>query len=198
MNSQNLNQDLKNVDQLENYKIEIENLKKRLSYLEEQLADILEKKNKVGIVVFSGDLDRVLAALIIATGVATFGKEVSVFFTFWGLNAIKVKKKLSNKKWHQRLFAFLNPASASNLPVSKMNFFGLGSKMLKMMMKEKNVSSLEDLVKMAKELGVKFIACEMSKDVLGIEDDELIEGTESGGVAYFLSHSLNSSMTIFI
>ncbi|MCS7165514.1 MAG: DsrE/DsrF/DrsH-like family protein [Candidatus Calescibacterium sp.] len=178
--------------------IQVEDLKKQLDNLKDQLSEIIAQKNKVAIVVFSGDLDRVIASMIIATGAASFGKEVSVFFTFWGINAIRTKRKLKNKKWHQVMFSLLNPKSYSALPVSKMNFFGIGAKMLKMMMKEKNVNTLEDLIKIAKDLGVKFIACEMSKDVLGIEDEELLEGVESGGVAYFLSHSLNSAMTIFI
>ncbi|MFN4219697.1 MAG: DsrE/DsrF/DrsH-like family protein [bacterium] len=173
-------------------------LENEVSQLKQQLAEVIEGKNRVAIVVFSGDLDRVLAAMIIATGAATFGKEVSLFFTFWGINSIRKRKIFSGKKWHQKLFALLNPDSYSNLPVSKMNFFGMGSYMLKMMMKEKQVATLDDLIKMGKELGIKFIACEMSKDVLGIGDNELIEGVESGGVAYFLSHALNSSMTIFI
>lgn len=178
--------------------IQVEDLKKQLDNLKDQLSEIIAQKNKVAIVVFSGDLDRVIASMIIATGAASFGKEVSVFFTFWGINAIRTKRKLKNKKWHQVMFSLLNPKSYSELPVSKMNFFGIGARMLKMMMKEKNVNTLEDLIKIAKDLGVKFIACEMSKDVLGIEDEELLEGVESGGVAYFLSHSLNSAMTIFI
>lgn len=176
----------------------LEQLEKQIQELKQELSQILEQKDKVAIVVFSGDLDRVLASMIIATGAASFGKQVSVFFTFWGLNAIKKKKRLDNKNFKQKLFAFLNPSNYTQLPVSKMNFFGIGSAMLKSMMKDKNVNTLEDLIKIAKDMGIKFIACEMSKEVLGIEDDELLDGVESGGVAYFLSHSLNSSMTIFI
>ena len=176
----------------------IKNLEQELNDLKNQLSDIIQNKNKVAIVVFSGDIDRVLAAMIIATGAASFGKEVSLFFTFWGLNSIKVKRKLNNKNLNQKLFSILNPNNFSNLPVSKMNFFGLGAMMLKSMMKNKNVSGIEDLIKIGKELGIKYIACEMSKEVLGINDDELMEGVESGGVSYFLSHALNSAMTIFI
>lgn len=176
----------------------ISKLEDEINTLKSELNDILANKNKVSIVIFSGELDKVLAGLIIATGAASFGKEVSIFFTFWGLNVIKTKRKLQNKNILQKLLSLMLPENYSKLPVSKMNFFGLGSKMLKIMMKDKNVSTLEDLIKIAKDLGVKFIACEMSKDVLGIDDSELIENVESGGVAYMLSHSLNSSMTIFI
>ncbi|MFN3788364.1 MAG: DsrE/DsrF/DrsH-like family protein, partial [Sulfurihydrogenibium azorense] len=98
-------------------------LENEVSQLKQQLAEVIEGKNRVAIVVFSGDLDRVLAAMIIATGAATFGKEVSLFFTFWGINSIRKRKIFSGKKWHQKLFALLNPDSYSNLPVSKMNFF---------------------------------------------------------------------------
>ncbi|MCS6955955.1 MAG: DsrE/DsrF/DrsH-like family protein [Candidatus Calescibacterium sp.] len=177
---------------------QINKLQEELNNLKDQLSEIISQKNKVSIVVFSGDLDRVLASMIIATGAASFGKEVTIFFTFWGINSIKVKRNVKNKKWHQKLFSLLNPKSYSDLPVSKMNFLGIGAMMLKKMMKEKNVNTLEDLIKIAKDLGIRFVACEMSKDVLGIQDDELMEGVESGGVAYFLSHALNSAMTIFI
>ncbi|MEN3015237.1 MAG: DsrE/DsrF/DrsH-like family protein [bacterium] len=185
-------------DSIQDLKSQIDTLQQQINQLRSELSSIIEQKDKVAIVVFSGDLDRVLASMIIATGAAAFGKQVSVFFTFWGINAIKAKRKLNNKKWHQVMFSLLNPSSSSQLPVSKMNFFGIGATMLRNMMREKNVSTLEELMKMAKEIGVKFIACEMSKDVLGIQDEELIEGVESGGVAYFLSHALNSAMTIFI
>ncbi|MCS6936359.1 MAG: DsrE/DsrF/DrsH-like family protein [Candidatus Bipolaricaulota bacterium] len=175
-------------------------LEERLMALEAKLAAIEEKlpDDRVSIVVFSGDLDRVLAAFVIATGAAALGQNVSIFFTFWGLNALRKKKVLSGKKLTEKLMALMSPAGSQNLPVSKMNFFGIGAKMLRAMMRDKNVSSLEDLMQMARDLGVKMVACEMSRDVMGIQDDELIGGLEYGGVASFLGDALKSKVTLFI
>ncbi|MCX8103382.1 MAG: DsrE/DsrF/DrsH-like family protein, partial [Candidatus Bipolaricaulota bacterium] len=108
------------------------------------------------------------------------------------------KKVLSGKKLTEKLMALMSPAGSQNLPVSKMNFFGIGAKMLRAMMRDKNVSSLEDLMQMARDLGVKMVACEMSRDVMGIQDDELIGGLEYGGVASFLGDALKSKVTLFI
>lgn len=175
-------------------------LEERLAALESKLTELEERvpENRLSLVVFSGDLDKVLAAFVIATGAAALGQQVSLFFTFWGLNALKKKRCLSGKKLTEQMMAVMSPAGSQSLPLSKMNFFGVGAKMLRTMMREKNVSSLEDLMQMARDLGVKMVACEMSRDVMGIKDEELIDGLEYGGVASFLGDALKSRATLFI
>ncbi len=172
----------------------------RLATLEAKVAELQSRvpEDRVSIVVFSGNLDRVLAAFVIATGAAALGQNVSIFFTFWGLNALRKKRVLSGKKLTEKLMALMSPSSSRALPVSKMNFFGVGAKMLRTMMREKNVSSLEDLMQMARDLGVRMVACEMSRDVMGMKDEELIGGLECGGVASFLADALKSRATLFI
>src|SRR6516225_9517850 len=160
----------------------VRDLEKRLSHVEGQVAE-----DRVAIVVFSGFLDRVLAAFIIATGAAAMGQQVSMFFTFWGLSVLKKDTQLSGKTLFQKMMALMSPGSSRNLPVSRMNYFGAGSKMLRAMMKAKNVNSLEELISLAKELGVRMVACEMSRDLMGIRESELVAGLECGGVAAFLA-----------
>jgi peroxiredoxin family protein len=155
-------------------------------------------ENRVSIVVFSGDLDKVLPAFIIATGAAAMGMQVSLFFTFWGLNALKKRRDLSGKGFLEKLFALMTPVGTEGLGVSKMNFFGIGAKLLRTLMKRKQVASLEELAQMAREMGVKIIACQMSMDVLGITKDELWDGIEVGGVATFLADATKSKITLFI
>lgn len=178
----------------------VHQLEQRLASLEQRLAEIEENqpKDRVSLVVFSGDLDRVLAAFVIATGAAALGQQVSMFFTFWGYDALRKKRVLSGKGFLEKMMAVMSPSGTQALPVSRMNFFGIGAKMLRSMMKQKNVASLEDLMNMARELGVQIIACEMSRDVMGIQDDELIAGLDSGGAATFLADALKSRVTLFI
>ncbi len=171
----------------------LRDFEKRLAHVEGQAAE-----DRVALVVFSGDLDRVLAAFIIATGAAAMGQQVSMFFTFWGLSVLKKDSQLSGKTLYQNMMALMSPGSSKSLPVSKMNYFGVGAKMLRSMMKTKNVSSLEEMISLARELGVRMIACEMSRDVMGIKESELVAGLECGGVASFLADSLKSRTSLFI
>ena len=171
----------------------LRDLEKRLAHVEGKVAD-----DRVALVVFSGDLDRVLAAFIIATGAAAMGQQVSMFFTFWGLSVLKNDKQFSGKTLPQKMMALMSPGSSKSLPVSQMNYFGAGAKMLRSMMKEKNVNSLEEMISLARDLGVRMIACEMSRDLLGIKPSELVPGLECGGVASFLADSLKSRTSLFI
>ncbi len=172
----------------------------RLTALESRVAQLeaTQPEDKVAIVVFSGELDRVLASFVIATGAAALGQEVSMFFTFWGLSVLKKQSKLAGKSLFEKMMAVMSPASSTELPVSKMNYFGVGAKMLRRMMRDKNVSSLEEMMEMSREMGVKLLACEMSRDVMGIGEDELIDGLEPAGVASFLGESLRSRTNLFI
>lgn len=177
-----------------------EALATRLAALEGRLVAVEEAlpEDRVSIIVFSGDLDRVLAAFIIATGAAALGQEVSMFFTFWGFNALRKKRVLDGKQPFEKLMALMSPSGSHGMPVSRMNYFGVGARMLRAMMRNKNVASVEDLMAMSREMGVKMVACDMSRDVMGIRDEELIEGPEPGGVASFLADGLKSRVTVFI
>lgn len=158
---------------------------------------IIETNDSATIIVFSGDLDKVMAAFIIATGAASMGKKVTMFFTFWGLSVIK-KKANVNKDIMEKMFDTMLPDNASKLGLSKMNMAGIGSKIMKKIMKEKNVDDLPTLINNARELGVKFIACSMSMDVMGIKKEELIEDVEIGGVATYLGDAEKSGINLFI
>ena len=184
----------------ENQALSLETLQERLATLEKRLGDVEDSlpEDKVALVIFSGELDKVLAAFVIANGAAAMGQEVSMFFTFWGLSVLKKKNSLTDKGIFQKMMATMSPGKSEDLPVSKMNYFGIGAKMLRQMMAEKNVDSLEDMISLAKEMGITMIACEMSRDVMGINDDELVDGLERGGAAAFLSESLTSKTNLFI
>lgn len=180
--------------------VSLDSVSERIASLEARLAELEESQpeDRVALVVFSGELDKVLASFVIATGAAAVGQEVSMFFTFWGLNALKKDTRLSGKTFFEKMMGAMSPSGSTELPVSKMNYFGVGAKMLRKMMKDKNVASLEEMMALAQELGVKMVACEMSRDVMGIGDDELIDGLESGGVGSFLGDSLTSRTSLFI
>jgi len=151
------------------------------------------------LIVFSDDLDRALASFVIANGAAASGKKVSIFFTFWGLNVIKKINKPSVKKdFMGKMFGFMLPASSKKLSLSKMNMGGIGSKMMRSIMKSKNIESLENLMQQAKNNGVEFIACSMSMDVMGIKKEELMDGVTIGGVAAYLDRAENANVNLFI
>jgi peroxiredoxin family protein len=169
--------------------------------IEGRLAEIHERTvdDRATLVVFSADLDKVFTALVIATGAAAAGLETSIFFTFWGLAALKRKGAAGGpKSVVERMLAMMTPGSTESMGLSKLNFFGAGAVMLRKMMKDKDIASLEDLVAMARDLDVKMIACTMSMDALGVRKDELIDGLEYGGVATYLADAARSRVTLFI
>ncbi|MPN50779.1 Sulfur carrier protein DsrE2 [bioreactor metagenome] len=150
-------------------------------------------------IVFSGDLDKVLASFIIANGAAAMGRPVTMFFTFWGLNALrKTEKQKVKKPLLDGMFGMMMPRGSSRLKLSNMNMGGMGTKMMKKVMNDKNVDSLEDLMKKAMENGVKIVACTMSMDVMGITKEELIDGVEFAGVAAYLGDAEQSNVNLFI
>jgi len=150
-------------------------------------------------IVFSGDLDKVLASFIIANGAAAMGRPVTMFFTFWGLNALRKSEKQNVKKpLLDGMFGMMMPRGTSRLKLSNMNMGGMGTKMMKKVMNDKNVDSLEDLMKKAMENGVKLVACTMSMDVMGITKEELIDGVELAGVAAYLGDAEQSNVNLFI
>lgn len=148
---------------------------------------------------FSDDLDKALATFVLATGALSAGKKVSIFFTFWGLNVIKKDKKPAVKKdIFGKMFGMMMPASSKKLGLSKMNFMGMGASMMRMVMRNKNVEILEQMMANAKANGVEFIACQMSMDVMGINAQELMDGVEIGGVASYLEKAEQANLNLFI
>jgi peroxiredoxin family protein len=155
-------------------------------------------RNHAAIVVFSSDMDKLLAAFVIATGAASTGMEVSMYFAFWGLTALKKKTVFRNKSITEKLMALMLPCGPEYLSVSKMNMMGMGPAFFKYIMKQKNVADLPELMKVARETGVRMMACQMSMNIMGINKDELIDGLEYGGVATYLADARESSITLFI
>ena len=150
-------------------------------------------------IMFSGDLDKAMAGLIIANGAAAMGDEVTMFFTFWGLNILRKAQKIKvRKSFMEKIFGFMMPRGADRLGLSKMNMGGMGTLMMKGIMRKKRVSSLPELIESAQELGVKFIACTMSMDVMGIKKEELIDGVEYAGVATYLGEADEANVNLFI
>lgn len=157
------------------------------------------RKKEKTMIVFDGDLDKAIASFIIANGAAAMGNKVNMFFTFWGLNVLRKNEKVSVKKdFISKMFGLMMPRGSKKLKLSKMNMMGMGSKMIRMVMKKQNVYSLEELINQAKAAGVKMIACQMSMDVMGIKEEELIDGVEVGGVATMLNDNDRSDMNLFI
>lgn len=155
-----------------------------------------ETKDGATMVVFSGNLDKALASMIIASGAAAMGKKVTIFFTFWGLNILK-KQKIQ-KRGLAKLFDLMLPSGANKLPLSTMNMGGLGSKMIQAVMKQKNVEPLPVMIEKANDLGVKFVACTMSMDIMGIDRSELFDFVEYGGVATYLGDTTTADLNLFI
>lgn len=154
---------------------------------------------KKTIIVFSGDLDKVMAAFIIANGAAAMGDDVTMFFTFWGLNTLRKPEKVPAKKsFLQAMFGAMMPRGADKLGISNMNFGGMGAKMMKIVMKQQNVTSLPELITTAREQGIKLIACTMSMDVMGIREEELMDGLEYAGVATYLGEADEANVNLFI
>lgn len=149
-------------------------------------------------VVFSGDLDKSIASFIIATGAASMGKEVTMFFTFWGLNILRKGDVDIEKEGLDKMFGMMMPKGVDKLKISKMNMAGMGTKMIKDVMEKKNVDSIQVLMKRAQDMGVKFVACAMSMDIMGIKEEELIDGVEIAGVASYLSSTDDSNLNLFI
>ncbi len=156
------------------------------------------KDNKT-MVVFSGDLDKAIASFIIANGAASMGKKVTMFFTFWGLNILRKPEKVKVKKGMlDHMFGSMMPRGSRRLKLSNMNMLGMGGKMIRMVMKNKNISSLEELIQSAMDNGIEIVACQMSMDVMGLKQEELIDGVKIGGVGYYLGEAEDSNVNLFI
>lgn len=151
------------------------------------------------LVVFSGDLDKAIASFIIANGAKAMGNEVTMFFTFWGLNVLRRPEPVSvSKDFMSNMFSKMMPRGSKKLGLSKMNMAGMGPMMIRKVMNDKNISSLEDLIQTGIKSGIRIVACQMSMDVMGITKEELIDGVEIGGVATYLNAADDSNVNLFI
>jgi len=158
--------------------------------------------SKKTLIVFNGEYDRVMAAFIIANGAAAMDDEVTMFFTFWGLSALRKNPVLETpskkKSFLQKAFGGMLPSGPEKLAISHFNMGGAGRFMMKKVMKAENVMTVAELIETAKEQGIKMIACTMSMDVLGISKEELIDGIEYAGVATYLGEADEANVNLFV
>ena len=186
-------------NRLDELSIEDGIIKAQITRANQQTEAIGKEKNDKTFVVFSGDLDKTIAAFIMANGAAAMGRKVTMFFTFWGLNILRKANKIRVKKtFVEKMFGFMMPRGTTHLGLSRMNMGGAGAKMIRGIMKQKGISSLEELIDSAKAHGVRIVACQMSMDIMGIHQEELIDGVELGGVSTFLGSGEESDMSLFI
>ncbi|AEH49116.1 DsrE/DsrF/DrsH-like family protein [Parageobacillus thermoglucosidasius] len=158
-----------------------------------------QQKKKTTIILFSGDYDKAMAAYIIANGAAVYDHDVTIFHTFWGLNALRKDAHIPIKKgFLEKMFAKMMPRGADRMGLSRMNFGGLGPKLIKHVIKKHNAMPLPQLIEMAKEQGVKLVACQMTVDLLGLKQEELIDGIEFAGVATYLADASEGNINLFI
>ncbi|HBS58984.1 MAG TPA: pyridine nucleotide-disulfide oxidoreductase [Firmicutes bacterium] len=173
------------------------------AYIKKGGGEAAGKKNAGGndktMVVFSGDLDKAIAAFIIANGAAAMGRKVTMFFTFWGLNILRKREHVKvNKGFLGWMFGLMMPRGPEKLGLSRMNLGGLGGKMIRYIMGRKHVASLEELIAQARAQGVHIVACSMSMDVMGIKKEELMDGIDVGGVAVYLNAAETADTNLFI
>lgn len=176
-------------------------LEERIDLLEQALGQLranAPRDDKLTLLIFSGELDKVLAGLLIATTASSLGMEVTIFFTFWGLNTLKQKRVYKGKDLAERMIDFMTPTGSAHMGVSKMNMLGAGALMLKQMMKDKNIVTTDELLELARENDVKLIACSMTMQVMGIREEELQPGIDIAGAASYIEDARKSGCTLFI
>ena len=150
-------------------------------------------------IIFDNDLDKAIAAFIIANGAAAMGNKVHMFFTFWGLSILRKEQYVPVKKdFMGKMFGMMLPRGSRKLGLSQMNMAGAGAKMIRGIMKHKGIDSLEQLIQQAIDAGVELVACQMTMDIMGLKQEELLDGVQIGGVATMLNDSDNSNMNLFI
>jgi peroxiredoxin family protein len=159
----------------------------------------MTEKKRTTIVLFSGDYDKAMAAYIIANGAAAYDHEVTIFHTFWGLNALRKDEPITVKKgFMEKMFGKMMPRGADKMGLSKMNFAGMGPKMIKDVMKKHNAIPLPQLIEMAQEQDIKLVACTMTMDLLGLQEKELLDKIEYAGVAAYLADAEDGNVNLFI
>ncbi|MCY8039861.1 DsrE/DsrF/DrsH-like family protein [Bacillus paralicheniformis] len=158
-----------------------------------------EQTIRTTIVLFSGDYDKAMAAYIIANGAAAYDHEVTIFHTFWGLNALRKEELVPVKKgFLEKMFGKMMPRGADKMGLSKMNFAGVGPKMIKNVMKKHNALTLPQLIEMAQDQDVKLVACTMTMDLLGLQEKELLDDIDYAGVAAYLADAEEGNVNLFI
>lgn len=158
----------------------------------------MEQKS-TNIILFSGDYDKAMAAYIIANGAAAYDHEVTIFHTFWGINALRKQEEMNVKKgFLEAMFGRMMPKGAEKLALSNMNMVGMGPKMIKHVMKKHNALTLTELIDMAREQEIKLVSCTMTMDLLGLQKEELLDGVHYAGVAAYLADAENGAVNLFI
>ncbi|MGP4059421.1 DsrE/DsrF/DrsH-like family protein [Halobacillus sp. H74] len=159
----------------------------------------MSETKKTNIILFSGDYDKAMAAYIIANGAAAYDHEVTIFHTFWGLNALRKDENITVKKnFVEKMFGKMMPRGANKMGISKMNFAGFGPTMIKDVMKKHNAVPLPDLIDMAQEQEINLVACTMTMDLLGLQKEELLDEIEYAGVAAYLADAEDGNVNLFI
>lgn len=157
------------------------------------------EKKRTTIVLFSGDYDKAMAAYIIANGAAAYDHEVTIFHTFWGINALRKQEMVEVKKgFLEKMFGKMMPRGAEKLGLSKMQMAGFGPKMIKHVMQKHNALTLTQLIEMAQEQDIKLVSCTMTMDLLGLQEEELLDGVQYAGVAAYLADAENGQVNLFI
>lgn len=156
-------------------------------------------QKSTNIILFSGDYDKAMAAYIIANGAAAYDHEVTIFHTFWGINALRKQEEMNVKKgFLEAMFGRMMPKGAEKLALSNMNMVGMGPKMIKHVMKKHNALTLTELIDMAREQEIKLVSCTMTMDLLGLQKEELLDGVHYAGVAAYLADAENGAVNLFI
>ncbi|HEY9839733.1 MAG: DsrE/DsrF/DrsH-like family protein [Candidatus Sericytochromatia bacterium] len=175
-------------------------IQEQLSQIQARLGELAENQaqDRINILVFSGEMDKLFCAFMIATGAAAMGMDVTMFFTFWGLTALKQDRSFEGKSLPAKLMAGMLPANVHQAGTTRFNFMGLGPQFFTHMMKQNQVTTLPELIELAAGLGVRRVACRMSMDVMGMSEAELIDDVEFGGVASYLEDATRSRMSLMI
>lgn len=177
----------------------LDDVLRRLEALEGKIA-ANATEDRISLIVFSGSLDRMIAAFVLASTAAASGMQVEMFFTFWGLAALRDHQKSVKKDWMSRMFGWMLPRGMNDLPLSTMNMGGMGPVMIRQIMKKKRFSSLDEMLAMCGEFGVKIYVCDMSREVMGISANELIDypHLDFCGAASFLEKASGSRVSMFL
>ncbi len=175
-------------------------IQRQLAALEQRVAAAEQGgvSERATILVFSGEMDPLMAAFIIASASIAMGLEVTMYFTFWGLNALRKTWTFKGKTLPEKMIAALLPKSVGRLATSRLNMAGIGPAFFKKVMDDNNVEDLPSLIEVARELGVRMVACEMTMGVMGIKREELVDWCDFGGAATYLEHAADSKLTLFI
>ncbi|MFB4159032.1 DsrE/DsrF/DrsH-like family protein [Geomicrobium sp. JSM 1781026] len=159
----------------------------------------MSEEKTTNIILFSGDYDKAMAAYIIANGAAAYDHKVTIFHTFWGLNALRKDEPLkANKSFMEKMFGKMMPRGPEKMGLSKMQFAGVGPKLIKNVMKKHNAMPLADLIDLAEEQDINLVACTMTLDLLGLQKEELRESSQYAGVAAYLADAEDGNVNLFI